>query len=114
MGAIIFRKVSGSNHIFVTYGQYLHFSLLYACKDLNTFDLDHWKVLRDTYSIFRGIPRSCFWSLNPDVLEAQKAEIKNALDSIRSLDDFAHQLPFNPNTSHRLVRLVIPSGSRHA
>jgi len=39
----------------------------------------------------------------------QKAEIKNALDSVTFLDDFAHaiagQLPFNPNTSHRLVRV---------
>jgi hypothetical protein len=39
----------------------------------------------------------------------QQAEIKNALDSISFLEDFAHaitgQSPFNPNTSHRLVRV---------
>ncbi|KIL69383.1 hypothetical protein M378DRAFT_21547 [Amanita muscaria Koide BX008] len=84
-------------------------SLLYAHKDLNTFDLDHCETLQSTYSVFRGIPRFCFWSLNPIVLRMQKAEIKNALDSITFLDDFAHaisgQLPFNPNTSHRLVRV---------
>jgi len=38
-----------------------------------------------------------------------KAEIKKALDSITFLDDFARAvtgpLPFNPNTSHRLVRV---------
>ena len=38
-----------------------------------------------------------------------KAEIKNALDSVTFLDDFAQaitgQLPFNPNTSHHLVRV---------
>jgi len=86
----------------------IHFSLLYACKDLSAVDLDHCEALRNAYSVFRGIPRSCFWSLDPDVLEMQKAEIKNALDSI-TLDDFAHaitgQLPFNPTSSHRLVRV---------
>ncbi|KAI0296510.1 hypothetical protein B0F90DRAFT_1745842 [Multifurca ochricompacta] len=83
-------------------------SLLYACKDLNTFDLDHCEALRSAYSVFRGIPRSCFWSLDPVVLKIQKAEIKNALDSM-FLDDFTHaitgQSAFNPNTSYRLVRV---------
>ncbi|KAM6503866.1 hypothetical protein JOM56_000809 [Amanita muscaria] len=84
-------------------------SLLYARKDLNTFDPDHCETLQSAYSFFRGIPRSCFWSLDPVVLRMQKAEIKNALDSITFLDDFAHaitgRLPFNPKTSHRLVRV---------
>ena len=87
----------------------IHFSLLYARKNLNTFDLAHYEALRSTYSVFSGIPRSCFWCLDPDVLKIQKAEIKTALDSISSADNFAHaimgQLPFNPNTSHRLVRV---------
>ena len=65
--------------------------------------------MQNTYSIFRGIPRSCLWFLDPDVLEAQKAEIKIALDSLTFLDDFARaisgRLPFNPNTSHHLVRV---------
>jgi len=112
LGAFVFRKVSESNHIFVAYSQYIHPSLLYACKDLihlNMLDPVHWKKMRENYSIFRGIPRSCLWSLDDDVLEAQKAEIKSALDSMTSLDDFARgisgQLPFNPNTSHCLVRV---------
>ena len=87
----------------------IHFSLLYARKDLDTFDPDHCETLRSAYSVFRGIPRSCFWSLDPVVLKMLKAEIKNALDSITFLDDFAQaitgQLPFNPNTSHHLVRV---------
>ncbi|KIL54248.1 hypothetical protein M378DRAFT_19091 [Amanita muscaria Koide BX008] len=84
-------------------------SLLYARKDLNTFDLDHCETLQSAYSFFCGIPQSCFWSLDPVVLRMQKAEIKNALDSITFLDDFAHaitgRLPFNPKTSHCLVRV---------
>ena len=79
----------------------IHFSLLHKDKDLNMFDLAHYEALRSVYSIFRGIPRSCFWSLDPVVLKMQKAEIKNALDSITFLD-FAQaitgQLPFNRNT----------------
>ncbi|KAF8807200.1 hypothetical protein BYT27DRAFT_6558586 [Phlegmacium glaucopus] len=84
-------------------------SLLYARKDLNMFDLDHFKALWGAYSIFHGIPRSCFGSLDPFVLKMQEADIQNALDSTSFLDDFARaftgQLSVNPNTSHCLVRV---------
>ena len=94
---------------YLSHSQFIYFSLLYACKDLNKFDLDHWNVLRSNYSIFRGIPRSCFGSFDPDVLENEKEEISNALNSITSLDDFARAISgesyFNSNASHRLVRV---------
>ncbi|KIL55326.1 hypothetical protein M378DRAFT_56130, partial [Amanita muscaria Koide BX008] len=84
-------------------------AVFYPQLHLNTFDPDHCETLQSAYSFFRGIPRSCFWSLDPVVLRMQKAEIKNALDSITFLDDFAHtitgRLPFNPKTSHHLVRV---------
>ena len=69
------------------------------------FDLAHYEGLRSVYSIFRGIPRSCFWSLDSVVLKMQKADIKNALDSITSLDDFAQAIMGQLHTSHRLVRV---------
>jgi len=54
-------------------------SLLHARKDLNTFDLDHCEALRGAYSIFRGIPRSCFRSLVPRGLEEEMLGIEDAL-----------------------------------
>ena len=88
----------------------IRFSLLFANKDYsNTLDVDHCKRLRDAYSIFRGIPRLCFRSFTPEGLEAQWAVISHALNDIKSMEDFIRattgQVPFNPNTGHRLVRV---------
>lgn len=85
-------------------------SLLFANKDnFNTLDVDHCRRLQEAYTIFRGIPRLCFRSLTAIGLDAQLVVINQALNEIKSVDDFIRattgQVPFNPNTSHRLVRV---------
>jgi hypothetical protein len=83
-------------------------SLLFANKDYSDIlDVDHCKRLQKVYSIFRGNPRHCFKSFTPDGLNAQLAEINISLNDIKSLDGFiyATQASFNPNSSHRLVRM---------
>jgi len=86
------------------------FSLLFVNKnDFNTLDADYCKRLWEVYSIFRGIPRLCFRSFATAGLDGQWALINQALNAINSVDDFIRatmgQIPFNPNTSHRLVRV---------
>ena len=71
--------------------------------------MDHCKRLRKAYSLFRGIPRLCFRSLTPKGLAHQWTFIQDALGEIKSMGDFIqatkNQLPFESNTSHRLVRV---------
>src|ERR1700677_4088080 len=89
----------------------MRFSLLFANKNLSNkqLDEDHCTRLQEVYSIFRGIPRLCFRSLTPAGLDGQWTLIHDAVDDIKSMDNFIYattgQLPFVPNTSRRLVRV---------
>jgi len=89
----------------------MRFSLLFANKDYSNeqLDMDHCRRLWNVYSTFRGIPQLCFRSLTPAGLDAQWTAINNALRGIKSMDNFiratSEQVPFDSNTSHRLVRV---------
>jgi len=72
-------------------------------------DVKHCKKLQENNSIFRGIPRLCFRSLNDRGFRFNQSRIDDALDDIKSFDQFVLAmkggLPFDSQPSHRLVRV---------
>ena len=84
---------------------------------MNEVDVKHCEKLRENNSIFRGIPRLCFQSFDDDGFKLNQNAIDDAIDDaindIESFDQFVLAmkggLPFNSNTSHRLIR-VEPTG----
>lgn len=94
----------------------VRFSLLFTNKDYSEQpDMDHCKRLQDTCSIYRGVPRLCFRALSPAEFTAQWALIQDALKSITSMGNFISaatgRVPFDSDTSHRLVRVEPVDGS---
>jgi len=73
-----------------------------------TVEAEHDECLRDAYWKFAGIPRLCYKAFNSQAIAEHLRKINNAIDNIRSIEDFARAmkglLPFKLEASHNLIR----------